>query len=288
MSGRRVTWTERVWVVFSPLARSGRRGLEQRLQRAEAELTHLTPPRQRGQRQWDELAPLQAAAQAILRHRRVEGLLEVQYAQEVERTTVRAYRERPARVEARGRYVLQVRRNEAAIHQARRELGWRLYVTNAPTARLTLGPGIQAYRGVPQMDRNFGRLKGRPLGIRPLYVQRDDHVRGLARLLSLSLRILTLTEYVARDQLRQQNTALAGLYAGNPKRETARPTTERRKDAINCAPFRGIVLTIVQLPGQTIRHITPLTDLQRRILGLLGLPATIYEDLAAMALPNPP
>jgi len=283
-AGRQVTWTERVWVVFSPsLARSGRRGLEQRLQRAEAELTSLTQPRKRGQRQWEELVPLQEAVQAILRQRRVEGLLEVRYEREVERTAVRSYRDRPARVEERGRYVIQVRRNEAAIHQVRRELGWRLYATNAPSERLALATGVQAYRGAPQIDRNFRRLKGRPLGLRPLYVQREDHVRGLGRLLSLALRVLTLTEYVVREKLQQRKTALAGLYAGHPKRETARPTTERLLKA-----FRGIVLTVVRLPGQTIRHITPLTDLQRRILELLDLPLSIYEDLAALAMPNPP
>jgi len=284
VGGQPVPWTERVWVVFSPsLARSGRRGLEQRLQRAEAELARLTQPRKRGQRQWEEREPLEAAGQAILHQRRVEGLLEVQYEPEVERTAVRAYRDHPARVEERKRYIIRVRRNAAAIRQVRRELGWRLYGTNAPGERLPLATGLRAYRGAPQIDRNFGRLKGRPLGLRPLYVQREDHVRGLARLASLALRVLTLTEYVVRDQLQQQKTALAGLYAGNPKRETARPTTERLLKA-----FRRIVLTVVRLPDQTIRHVTPLTDLQRRILELLGLPATIYEDLSALAMPNPP
>jgi len=30
--------------------------------------------------------------------------------------------------------------------------------------------------------------------------------------------------------------------------------------------FKGIVLTVVQLPDQTIRHVTPLSKLQRWIL----------------------
>jgi transposase len=284
VGGQPVIWTERVLVVFSPsLARSGRRGLERRLQRAEAELAKLTLPRKRGRQQWEELAPLQEAVQAILRQRRVEGLLDVHYEREVERSTVRSYREHPARVEERVRYVLQVQRNQAALHLLRRELGWRLYVTNAPKERLALATAVRAYRGAPQIERNFGRLKGRPLGIRPLYVQREDHACGLVRLLSLTLRILTLIEHVVRENLQKQGIALVGLYAGNPKRETARPTTERLLKA-----FRRIVLTVVRLPDQTICHITPLTDLQRRILELLDLPATIYEDLAALAMPNPP
>ncbi|MBN1485371.1 MAG: hypothetical protein JXA37_11685 [Chloroflexia bacterium] len=173
VGGLPVSWLERVLVVFSPsLARSRRRGLERRLQRAEAELAKLTQPRKRGRRQWEELPPLQEAVQAILRKRRVEGLLDVRYEREVEQTPVRSYRDRPARVEERVRYVLQVQRNQEAIHLVRREMGWRLYVTNAPKERLSLAMGVRAYRGTPQMDRNFGRLKGRSLGIRPLYVQR--------------------------------------------------------------------------------------------------------------------
>jgi len=76
---------------------------------------------------------------------------------------------------------------------------------------------------------------------------------------------------------------LSGLYAGNPKRRTARPTTERLLKA-----FRGITLTIVQLPEQMIRHITPLSELQRRILAFLGLSAATYENLALPAHSIPP
>jgi transposase len=162
-------------------------------------------------------------------------------------------------------------------------MGWRLYVVNAPAERLPGADAVRAYREAPVIDRDFRRLKGRPLGIRPLYVQRDDHAKGMVRLLSLALRVLTLTEYVVRQKLKQANEALVGLYPGLPKRETVRPTTERLLRA-----FKGITLTVVQLPGQTIRHITSLSDLQRRILELLDLPSSIYEDLALQARANPP
>jgi hypothetical protein len=76
---------------------------------------------------------------------------------------------------------------------------------------------------------------------------------------------------------------LSGLYAGNPTRQTARPTTERLLKT-----FRGITLTIVQLPGQMIRHVTPLSELQQRIMALLGLPVSIYENLTLPVQPIPP
>ena len=281
---RLVAWDERLLVIYSPAhARRSRGGLAQRLERAEKALRALTPPPGRGRRQWDNREALQKEVEAILKRRRVEGLLEVTYSREVKRRQVRKYGDRPARTEERIRYRVQVKRNRAAIREARWLMGWRLYALTAPQEQLPLRQAMLVYRGAPRIDRNFRRLKGRPLGIRPLYVQREDHACGLVRLLSLALRVLTLVEHVAREQLQAEGIPLRGLYAGNPQRQTARPTTERLLEA-----FQGITLTVVHLPGQTIRHVTPLSDLQQRILALLNLPISIYQALAAHSGSIPP
>jgi transposase len=136
-----------------------------------------------------------------------------------------------------------------------------LYVLNAPEDALPLSQAVYAYRGASNIERDFSRLKGRPLGLRPVYLQREDHLKGLVRLLSLALRILTLTEFVVRRALAAEDTGLAGLYPGNPKQQTQSPTTERL-----LAAFANITLSLIQLPGQNIVHITPLTPLQGRIL----------------------
>ncbi|MDX2097737.1 MAG: hypothetical protein SFW36_08160, partial [Leptolyngbyaceae cyanobacterium bins.59] len=52
----------------------------------------------------------------------------------------------------------------------------------------------------------FHRLKGAPLSISPLFVQRDDQVKGLFHLLSLALRLMTLIEFVVRRQLQSEQT----------------------------------------------------------------------------------
>ena len=49
-----------------------------------------------------------------------------------------------------------------------------------------------AYRSAYLVERSFGRLKGRPLSLTPMYVQRDDHATGLIRLLAVAWRVLTL------------------------------------------------------------------------------------------------
>ena len=80
-----------------------------------------------------------------------------------------------------------------------------------------------------------------------MYVQRDDHATGLIRLLSIALRVLTLLEFVVRRSLAAQESPLAGLYAGNPKRETARPTAERLLEA-----FGDMTLTIIKTSQQRL------------------------------------
>jgi len=67
-----------------------------------------------------------------------------------------------------------------------------------------------------------------------------------------------------------------GLIENNPKKGIANPTTERLLKA-----FDDVTLTIVRLPGQIIRHVTPLSALQTRILELLGLSPGVYVKLSA-------
>ena len=284
VDGKVMAWEERVLVIYSPsLAAQQRRGLQHRLEKAEQELSQLIPPRGRGHRQWEEVAGLEAEVAAMLKQYRVDGLLEVSYQQEVATRTVRRYGERPARTTTQGRWVVQVRRNREAINQVRLELGWRLYVTNAPTERLFLPQAVWAYRGAPRMERNFRRLKGRPLGLRPVFVKREDHATGLARLLSLALRVLTVAEFVVREKLRATSATVKGIYAGNPQRATTQPTRERLLQA-----FAEITLRVVSLPDRVIRHLTPLTEVQQQILLLLGLSASIYEGIVSELQPIPP
>ncbi len=75
-------------------------------------------------------------------------------------------------------------------------------------------------------------------------------------------------EFVVRRQLGEQKQSLAGLYDGNPKRTTARPTAEKL-----LAAFSGITLYFHR-DGST--EISSLNPLQQRILALMKLPESIY------------
>ncbi len=280
-AGELVSWSERLLVVYSPsLAKQASRGLQERLERAQEKLSALTPPPARGRRQYRELAPLQAEADKLLKHYRVEGLLGLTYERQEHQRQVRRHKDKPARSEVQVRYQLHIQVDSDAIAARERSHGWRLYVTNCSADQLSLTDAVLTYRQSPIFERGFSRLKNRPLGLRPLYLHREDHIVGLVRLLSLALRLLTLVEFVVRRELQAHAETLAGLYEGNPHRQTNRPTTERLLRA-----FDNISLTLVNLPGQKIAHVTPLTPLQSRVLSLLGLSPSIYTELAPA--PNP-
>ena len=276
VAGQTVCWTERRLVVRSlQQVRAARTRLHQRLATAEAAVLALNE-RGRGKRRYADVTALRQAAQAIVRKHRVQGLLCLDFEVTTAERTIRGYRESPTRTVVEQEAWVRVAVNEAAVEAWLRPHGWRVYATNAPAAQLPLAQAVLAYRDQYLVERGCGRLKGRPLSVTPMYLQRDDHATGLIRLLSIALRILTLLEFLVRRRLAHEGTELAGIYKGNPKRSTPRPSAELLLEA-----FEYITLTVVHEIHRTLRHLTPLTPVQQRILKLLDIPPDIYTRLAA-------
>ncbi len=275
-------WTERVFVVRSQSYRQAlQKGLEERLQHATDKILALTPPPARGKRQVQDEAKLVQAAEAILKAHDVDGLLAYTFERQEKRQTRhigrgRGSTERPKHEIVTVRYqITAVTRQEEVITELRKTFGWRAYVSDAPAEQLTLEQAVLTYRNEWLVERGFHRLKGTPLSLNPLFIQRDDQVAGLTNLLSLAVRFITLIEFVVRRNLKRNQEKLAGLIENNPKKGIDNPTAERL-----LKQFDNIFLTIVHLPDQVIRHVTPLSDLQTRILDLLGLSVDTYTRLA--------
>jgi transposase len=269
-------WVERRLLVRSlAQARTAEIALRARLARAQAALSDLTVAR-RGKARLSDVATAQPLVEAILARFQVAEVLRVVVTEQVEQRRVRAYRERPAGVRESRRLSISQAVDSVALAATIERLGWRVYATNQSASQLSMAQAVLAYREEYLVERGLGRLKGQPLSLRPMYVERDDHATGLIRLLAIGLRVLTLLEFVVRRGLAQAGESLAGLYAGNPKRATTAPTTERLLQA-----FRGITLTIISEPHQHRRHLTTLSLLQQRILVLLDFMPTIYTKLCA-------
>ncbi len=282
VDGEVQSWTERRLMVRSVRhAQAAEAALRARVAKAMAQIEALNQ-QGRGKKRVEEVSALRQAVVAIVQRYGVENLVWFRLTQHATPRPVRAYRGRPARIEEERHATVEVCVDTVALEAAVRRLGWHVYGTNQPVASLSLAQAVLAYRSEYLVERSLGRLKGRPLSLTPMYVQRDDHATGLIRLLSIALRGLTLLEFVGRRQLAAAGAKLAGLYAGNPRRETARPTAERLLEA-----FRDITLTISEGPQQTNRHLTTLSPLQQRILEILGFSSALYTRLCTVSAEPP-
>ena len=279
--GQRIEWTERVIVAKSfAFADAQQRGLQVRLDKAEAQLFALTPPRGPGKRQIDDEATLVARIDKILTTHKVKEFFTVRYERQVERRVKQVGRGRggPNRqhtVVERVRYqITSISWDEVAIEAARARCGWRAYVTNTPVERLSVTKAVTLYRQECRIERVFDRLKNR-VSLAPMFVQEPKQVTGLTHLLMLGVRVLSLIEYVVRRSLAQDQESMTGLNPDRPRKGTTRPTTERLLRA-----FKGVTLTVIQGQKQSeVRHLTPLSTLQEEIVERLDLNIALYHDL---------
>ena len=277
-----MTGSERVLVVRSPRhATHQAAGLDTRLRHAETTLAALTPPRGRGKRQITDEATLVEAIALVLKEYRVAGLLSVTWEKQVEQTTQYVGRgrgsvRREKRVIQKTRYhITHIARQADTIAALSQRFGWKAFVTNAGPQRLSLQEAVLCYRHEYRVERIFNRLKSR-VHIAPLFVKLNEQIEGLTYLLTLGVRVLTVTEFVLRRSLERAQASLPGLHPENKRKRTDKPTAERVLRA-----FAGISLTIIKnAAGEDIlRRLTPLSELQEDILQRLGLGVTLYRQL---------
>ena len=93
--------------------------------------------------------------------------------------------------------------------------------------------------------------------------------------------MLTVTEFVLRRSLEQDQARLPGLHPENKQKLTDTPTAERILKA-----FAGVSLTIIKNAAgeEILRRLTPLSGLQEDILQRLGLDAALYGQLEIQAI----
>ncbi len=267
-----IVWNERQLVIRSlKHAQASEQALDARLEKALLAIEALNV-RLQGKKRLRDRAEAQLQVEHIIKRYGVAGLLSVQYQEQRQQRLVRAYRDRPTRLETTCQITLEAEVDCQALASAKRLLGWRIYVTNQAASVLALSEAVLAYRDEYIIEHRIGRLKGQPLSLSPMYLHLDDHVKGLIRLLSLALRVLVLLEYQVRQHLNGES--LKGLDRAHRRRKVYRPTAERLLKA-----FDYITLTVVKTETKPYYHLTPLSELQACILEALDLDRQTYSRL---------
>ena len=276
------SFSERVLIVQSEDLRAAQsKSLLDRLRRAQTELRKLTPEPKQGRRQYRDEASFKADLEAVLLKHKVAGLLEVigetqEFTQQRLIGRGRAGVDRPRRaIVTRQIRVTSVKFNRKAIFAASRRQGWRVYLTNAPT-EVSLETCVRHYRANWRGENNYHRLKSEPLGSDPIFVRKDDQIRGLTHLLTLAARVACLLEIQVAHGLKSENKEIAGLYPGLPQKATDQPTAVALLKAID---RREVTLTRAVWNGQTSYHLSPLPEWLPDILRYLHLSPTLYADL---------
>jgi transposase len=268
------TWDERRLVARSlSFAKSEEKSLRERLNRAQNEIKSLNE-RKQGKPVLRSLQQAQEAARCVAEAQRVSKYLRIEVKHEAQERTKRRYGSHPAETICEERFTVHSTVDQRVLEQATRRMGWRGYVTNQSANEFSLEQAVWAYREQYLVEQCFGRLKGRPLSLTPLYLQYEHRVVGLILLLTIALRVLVLGQFVARKNIKEQGRKLSGIYAGQPGRQPDRPTMEMMLRA-----FRGVTLSRVRISGETHWRLSPLSETQKRILKLLGLSSRTFSKL---------
>jgi transposase len=263
------TWSERVLVVRSSAYQAGQRTLRERaLARLTEQLMALWQPPGRGRKRYRSRFELEQTVAGWIDRAGLTGVVQVPVVDEplpdgTRRWTV-------------GALAVDLAAWEALVAR----LGWQVYVSNTTVEQYDADALVATYHQQPLLERGISRLKTRNLQIRPVYLRDETRMAGLLWLLTLALRMLTLTEYRLRTALAERDEVIAGLNPASRNQTTRRPTTERV-----LAAFANLTVTTVLSDAPGERYLTPLNATQRQLLILLKLPADLYDRLA-VPLPN--
>jgi len=261
--GEMVIWNERVLVTHSLALQQG---LTTRRERREAKLYQaldkLRLPPSRGRKRYRTELELRQVVDQTLKQFGMRGLVKVSLTAE-------------AHTDGGQRWIVaDYQRHQAAWETMVARLGWQIYLTNVPEQAYTVQQIIETYRRQPLLERSISRLKSRHLHIQPVFLHDQQRISALTWLLVLALRILVLTEFRIRRELKLRQQAILGLKPSSPSVAIERPTTERILKA-----FEGITWSIVSFEETQHFHLPPLSQTQLHILDLLNLSADIYLNL---------
>ena len=214
---------------------------------------------------------------SILAAYRIDGVIDVEYVENIIETPKRKYGGKPDRVERS--VIIQVKPSVdiQALQNVQQLLGWRVYVTNKPVQDLSIEDVVMTYRDQYIIEHQFHRLKGKALSLAPIFIQRDDRIDGLVKFLTIAMRPLIIIEKKIRDSIKKRGEGLSGLFEYNPTKIVINPKTERILEF-----FEGVYLSITTFGEQVFYTVTGMSRKHREILGLMEIDLNIYAHMGSI------
>ena len=121
---------------------------------------------------------------------------------------------------------------------------------------------LRKYKEQSQVERRIHHLKG-PLAVAPMFLEKPERIAGLLCIVVWALMVLALMERQVRRGLKGK--PLYGLYPEN--RPCPAPTGPA---LLEC--FSTLCVVVIRQQGKVARRLADPSDMQRRLLLLLGIP----------------
>jgi len=265
-----------IWVYSALLALHQAHRRRERIARAIQELedfnSKLGSPRARKRARAD----VQARIEEILRERKVSRYLVVELVRDQEHRYQQARRGRPG---PNTRYVRKTRKfwrlcwhiDEETIAYDRKSDGMYPLLTNDRT--LTDAQVLEAHKRQPTIEKRFEQTKT-VFEIAPVLLKNEGRIEALFFVYFLALLVQALIERELRQAMQREGITELPLYP--EERKTQRPTAEQILRLFSLVQRHSL-----QQEGMTIHTFNPeLTDLQREVLRLLGVPASVYRSVS--------
>lgn len=212
----------------------------------------------------------------ILEHYRVGRYLKVKRTVRVEHRFKQARRGRPGpdtayRRITRRRYDIQWNTEEATIAYDQKSDGMYPLLTN--DRKLSPAQVLEAHKGQPKIEKRFEQLKT-VHEIAPVCLKSEARIEALFTMYFLALLVQALIERELRLAMEREKIAELPLYP--EQRQCKHPTTEQILRLFSLAERHTLLSE-----AHTVQVFYPeLTELQRQVLTLLGVPHQAFRPPA--------
>jgi len=258
------------WYHSSEKRKNDQRAREQRLQKAEWDLSDLMV--KLNKRNLKTREAIEAKIENIVQERKVRGLYDISLTEVRQSSRVQIGRGRPGaptkyKTCIERRFSLTWQQNKEALKAEKRLDG--VFPLLTTDKELSAKQVLLAYKYQPRLEKRFTQFKSVHEAA-PLLFKKIERVEAIMFLFFLSLMIQAVIEREVRSKMNERGIEALPIY---PEfRDAVHPTTSKILDG-----FDGVSSYEVKLDRETTKEFRDsLTDTQRVILDLLGIDLDYY------------